>query len=142
MGKNVRVSGRQVTDTGTEQKVREPGVVRWWDRLWGAAWLLGSLWFAYLTARWFAAVAAPANLGALHYGLVAFAALFGLLVGMFLLSAAVIALTTGLEWLFARLGHPLPRPARAGVPPDPRLGATPTGAGAPPGPDPAPAEGK
>lgn len=89
-------------------------VVKWWDRFWGAVWMLGSVWIAYQTARWFNAMerAAPAELGVLRYGLLAFAFLFGLLVGAFLLSIAVIGLTTGCEWLLARLGKPLPRPAR------------------------------
>ena len=85
-------------------------LVLWWDRCWGAIWLLGSVWIAYLTARWFAQHATPSDLGALRWGLIAFAALFGLLLGMFGLSLAVIGITSGLEKLLARLGRPLPRP--------------------------------
>ena len=93
------------------------GWVRWWDRLWGAVWVLGSLWVAYQTARWFALNASPADLGPLRYALVAFAFVFGLLVGMALLSLAIIGVTVGLERLFARLGFPLRRPDRpAGSP--------------------------
>ena len=93
------------------------GWVRWWDRLWGAVWVLGSLWVAYQTARWFALNASPADLGPLRYALVAFAFVFGLLVGMALLSLAIIGVTVGLERLFARLGFPLRRPDRpAGLP--------------------------
>lgn len=85
-------------------------LVTWWDRFWGAVWLLGSVWIAYLTARWFAEHATPSDLGALRWGLIAFAALFGLLIGMFGLSLAVIGIMSGLEKLLARLGRPLPRP--------------------------------
>src|SRR3712207_6666156 len=90
--------------------VNDSRLVVWWDRFWGAVWLLGSLWIAYLTARWFADHATPSDLGALRWGLIAFAALSGLLLGMFGLSLAVIGITSGLEKLFARLGRPLPRP--------------------------------
>lgn len=82
-------------------------MVKWWDRFWGAVWMLGSLGTAYLTGRWFADHAAPADLGGLRYGLIAFSGLFGLLVGAFLLSIAVIGVTTGIEWLLARAGFPL-----------------------------------
>ena len=102
------------------------GWVRWWDRLWGAVWVLGSLWAAYQTARWFALNAAPADLGPLRYALVAFAFLFGLLIGMALLSLAIIGVTVGLERLFARLGHPMRRPEQpAGVPASGELPAQP-----------------
>jgi hypothetical protein len=86
-------------------------VVKWWDRFWGAAWMVGSAAVAYLTGRWFAENAAPADLGALRYGLIVFSALFGLLVGAFVLSLTVIGITTGIEWLFARAGHPMRPPA-------------------------------
>ena len=93
------------------------GWVKWWDRLWGAVWVLGSLWVAYATARWFALNASPPDLGPLRYALVAFAFVFGLLIGMALLSLAIIGVTVGLERLFARLGYPMPRPDRpAGSP--------------------------
>lgn len=82
-------------------------MVKWWDRLWGAVWIVGSIAAAYLTGRWFAQHAAPADLGALRYGLVAFSALFGLLVGALLLSIAVIGVTSGIEWLLKRAGYPL-----------------------------------
>ena len=85
-------------------------MVKWWDRLWGAVWMIGSVVVAYLTARWFAAHAAPADLGGLRYGLIVFAGLFGLLVGAFLLSVATIGITSGIEALFARAGHPFRRP--------------------------------
>lgn len=87
-------------------------MVKWWDRLWGAVWMVGSLLIAYRTARWFADHAAPADLGGLRYGLIAFSGLFGLLVGAFCLSLAVIGVTSGIEYLLARAGHPL-RPAQA-----------------------------
>jgi hypothetical protein len=86
-------------------------VVKWWDRFWGAVWMVGSVAAAYLTGRWFAENAAPADLGGLRYGLIVFSGLFGLLVGAFVLSIAVIGITTGVEWLFARAGHPLRPPA-------------------------------
>ncbi len=106
-------------------------MVKWWDRFWGAVWMLGSVWIAYQTARWFSDMerAAPAELGGLRYGLIAFAFLFGLLVGAFLLSIVVLGLTAGGEWLLARLGRPLPRPAREGA------AARPAGAPAPAAPD-------
>lgn len=85
-------------------------MIKWWDRFWGAVWMVGSLLIAYRTARWFADNAAPADLGGLRYGLIAFSGLFGLLVGAFCLSLAVIGITSGIEYLFARAGHPL-RPA-------------------------------
>jgi len=91
-------------------------VVKWWDRFWGAVWILGSVGAAYLTGRWFALYAAPANLGVLRYGLVAFSALFGLLVGALLISVAVIGITSGVEWLLRRVGHPL-RPDAPTAPP-------------------------
>jgi hypothetical protein len=87
-------------------------VVKWWDRFWGAVWMVGSAATAYLTGRWFAENAAPADLGGLRYGLIVFSGLFGLLVGAFVLSLAVIGITTGVEWLLARAGHPL-RPLAA-----------------------------
>jgi hypothetical protein len=82
-------------------------VVKWWDRFWGAVWMVGSAAVAYLTGRWFAQNAAPADLGGLRYGLIVFSGLFGLLVGAFVLSLTVIGITTGVEWLFARAGHPM-----------------------------------
>jgi len=85
-------------------------VVKWWDRFWSVAWFVGSGAIAYWTARWFAANASPADLGNLRYGLIAFSGLFGLLVGAFLTSIAVIAITSGIEALFARAGHPFRRP--------------------------------
>ena len=42
-------------------------VVKWWDWFWGAVWIIGSALVAYLTARWFAINAAPADLGVLRY---------------------------------------------------------------------------
>jgi hypothetical protein len=86
-------------------------VVKWWDRFWGAVWSIGSLAIAYFTGRWFAHNAAPADLGGLRYGLIAFAALFGWLVGAFCLSMLVIGITSGLERGFAKLGHPFVRPS-------------------------------
>lgn len=86
-------------------------MVKWWDRFWGAVWSIGSLAIAYFTGRWFAHNAAPADLGGLRYGLIAFAALFGWLVGAFCLSMLVIGITSGLERGFAKLGHPFVRPA-------------------------------
>ena len=90
-------------------------MVRWGDRFWGAAWMVGSAAVAYLTARWFAENAAPADLGGLRYGLIVFSGLFGLLVGAFVLSIAVIGITTGVEWLLARAGHPLRPPAASPI---------------------------
>lgn len=89
----------------------ETRLARWWDRFWGGLWVAGSLWIAYQTARWFAANASPAALGPLRYGLIVFAFLFGLLVGMAVLSLAIIAVTVALEWLLSKLGHPLRPPA-------------------------------
>ena len=89
-------------------------MIKWWDRFWGAVWMLGSLVVAYLTARWFATNAAPADLGGLRYGLIAFAGLFGLLVGALLLSIASIGIMTGVEALLARAGHPVRRPLPTG----------------------------
>ena len=86
-------------------------MVRWWDRFWGAVWVVGSAWIGYETARWFALNATPSDLGPLRYALVAFAFIFGLLLGMVGLSLAIIGATVGLERLFATLGHPLQRPA-------------------------------
>jgi hypothetical protein len=86
-------------------------VVKWWDRFWSAVWMIGSAVCAYVAGRWVAVNASPADLGGLRYGLIAFSGLFGLLVGAFCLSIAVIAVTTGLEWLFAKAGHPFHRPA-------------------------------
>lgn len=86
-------------------------MVKWWDRFWGAAWMVGSAAVAYLTARWFAENASPADLGGLRYGLIVFSGLFGLLIGAFVLSIAVIGITTGVEWLLARAGFPLRPPA-------------------------------
>lgn len=108
-------------------------MVAWWDRFWGAVWMVGSLLVAYLTARWFATNAAPADLGGLRYGLIVFSGLFGLLVGAFCLSLAVIGVTSGIEYLLARAGHPLrPAQATAETPivaivdaPDPAAGAEP-----------------
>jgi hypothetical protein len=85
-------------------------VVKWWDRFWGAAWMVGSAGAAYLTARWFAINATPSDLGGLRYGLIVFSGLFGLLVGAFCLSILVIGITTGVERLLARAGYPLRPP--------------------------------
>lgn len=85
-------------------------MVKWWDWFWGAVWIIGSALTAYLTARWFAINAAPADLGVLRYGLVAFSGLFGLLLGAFVLSVAIIGITSGSEWLLARWGYPLRPP--------------------------------
>jgi hypothetical protein len=95
-------------------------VVKWWDRFWGAVWMVGSVWIAYSTGRWMAANSAPADLGGLRYGLIAFSSLFGLLVGAFCLSLAVIGITTGIEYLFARAGFPLrpPQPSIVAIGPE------------------------
>jgi hypothetical protein len=85
-------------------------VAKWWDRFWGAAWMVGSVLIAYLTGRWIAVNSAPADLGSLRYGLIAFSSLFGLLVGAFCLSLAVIGITSGIEYLLARWGYPLRPP--------------------------------
>lgn len=85
-------------------------MVKWWDRFWSVAWFVGSGAVAYWTARWFAVNASPADLGGLRYGLIAFSGLFGLLVGAFLTSIAVIGITSGVEALAARAGHPFRRP--------------------------------
>ena len=85
-------------------------MVKWWDRFWGAVWMVGSGVVAYLTARWFATNAAPADLGGLRYGLIAFAGLFGLLVGALLLSIATIGIMSAVEGLLARAGRPVRRP--------------------------------
>ena len=85
-------------------------MVKWWDRFWSVAWFAGSAAIAYWTARWFAVNASPADLGGLRYGLIAFSGLFGLLVGAFLTSIAVSGITSGVESLFARAGHPFRRP--------------------------------
>ena len=84
-------------------------MVKWWDRFWGAVWMIGSVATAYLTARWFAINASPADLGGLRYGLIAFSGLFGLLVGAFLLSIATIGIMGGIEALLARAGRPVRR---------------------------------
>ena len=42
-------------------------MVKWWDRFWGAAWVVGSAWIGYETARWFALNATPSDLGPLRY---------------------------------------------------------------------------
>jgi hypothetical protein len=89
-------------------------VVKWWDRFWSVIWFVGSGLAAYWTARWFAVNASPADLGGLRYGLIAFSGLFGLLIGAFLTSIAVIGLTSGIEALFARAGHPFRRPPLEG----------------------------
>jgi hypothetical protein len=96
-------------------------VAKWWDRFWGAVWMVGSALSAYLTGRWFAANAAPADLGGLRYGLIVFSGLFGLLVGAFCLSLAVIGITTGIEYLLARAGFPLrpPQPSIVAIGPAP-----------------------
>lgn len=88
-------------------------MVKWWDRFWGAVWIVGSFWIAYQSALWFNNMerAAPADLGGLRYGLIGSAFIFGLLVGALLLSIAVIGVTIGFEWLFSKLGMPLRRPA-------------------------------
>jgi hypothetical protein len=101
--------------------MEECRVVKWWDWFWGAVWMVGSVAVAYLTARWFAENASPADLGGLRYGLIAFSGLFGLLVGAFVLSLTVIGITSGVEWLLARAGHPLRPPASSplAIAPDP-----------------------
>lgn len=85
-------------------------MVKWWDRFWGALWSIGSAAIAYKTARWFGANASPADLGPLRYGLIGFAFLFGLLVGMGVLSLLTIALMVVFERLLALLGYPMHRP--------------------------------
>ena len=85
-------------------------MVKWWDRFWGMVWFVGSAASAYWTARWFAVNASPADLGGLRYGLIAFSGLFGLLVGAFLTSIAVIGITSGIEARSARAGYPFLRP--------------------------------
>jgi hypothetical protein len=96
------------------------GVAKWWDRFWGAVWMVGSVLIAYATGKWMAANSAPADLGGLRYGLIAFSSLFGLLVGAFCLSLAVIGITTGIEYLLARAGFPLrpPQPSIVAIGPD------------------------
>ncbi len=89
-------------------------MVKWWDRFWGAAWMVGSVLIAYLTGRWIAVNSAPADLGSLRYGLIAFSSLFGLLVGAFCLSLAIIGITSGIEYLLARWGYPL-RPPQSSI---------------------------
>lgn len=85
-------------------------MVKWWDRFWGAVWFVSSWAIAYWTGRWFAINASPSDLGNLRYGLIAFSGLFGLLVGAFVMSLAVIGITSGIEALSARAGHPFVRP--------------------------------
>ncbi len=108
-----RIADRQAECEGERRDNSPQGegnVVKWWDRFWGAVWIIGSLAVAYLTARWFATNAAPADLGGLRYGLIAFSGLFGLLVGALLLSIASIGIMSGVEALLARAGYPLERP--------------------------------
>ena len=95
-------------------------MAKWWDRFWGAVWMVGSVLIAYLTGRWIAVNSAPADLGSLRYGLIAFSSLFGLLVGAFCLSIAVIGITSGIEYLLARWGYPLrpPQPSFLAIGPD------------------------
>jgi hypothetical protein len=95
-------------------------VAKWWDRFWGAVWMVGSVLIAYATGKWMAANSAPADLGGLRYGLIAFSSLFGLLVGAFCLSLAVIGITTGIEYLLARAGFPLrpPQPSIVAIGPE------------------------
>lgn len=88
-------------------------MVKWWDRFWGAVWIIGSVATAYLTARWFAINASPADLGGLRYGLIAFSGLFGLLIGAFILSIATVGIMGGVEALLARAGRPVRRPPPA-----------------------------
>lgn len=88
-------------------------MVKWWDRGWGALWVVGSAIIAFKTARWFAVNASPADLGPLRYGLIVFAFLFGMLVGMAVLSLAIIGVMVAFERLFAAIGRPLKRPALA-----------------------------
>lgn len=85
-------------------------MVKWWDRFWGALWAIGSAYIAFKTARWFATNASPADLGPLRYGLIAFAFLFGLLLGMAVLSLLTIGIMVALERLASALGHPFNRP--------------------------------
>jgi hypothetical protein len=82
--------------------------------------MVGSVLIAYLTGRWIAENSAPADLGGLRYGLIAFSGLFGLLVGAFCVSLAVIGITTGIEYLLARAGYPLrpPQPTIVAIGPD------------------------
>lgn len=96
-------------------------VAKWWDRFWGAVWVVGSVLIAYATGRWMAANSAPADLGSLRYPLIAVSSLFGLLVGSFCLSLAVIGVTTGIEYLLARAGFPLrpPQPSILAIGPYP-----------------------
>lgn len=95
-------------------------MAKWWDRFWGAVWVVGSLWIAYATGRWMAVNSAPADLGSLRYPLIVVSSLFGLLVGSFCLSLAVIGVTTGIEYLLARAGFPLrpPQPSIVAIGPD------------------------
>lgn len=88
-------------------------MVKWWDRFWGALWALGSAYIAFETARWFATNASPADLGPLRYGLIVFAFLFGLLLGMAVLSLLTIGIMVVLERLAGALGHPFNRPVSA-----------------------------
>lgn len=88
-------------------------VVKWWDRFWGALWAIGSAYIAFKTARWFATNASPADLGPLRYGLIGFAFLFGLLLGMAVLSLLTIGIMVALERLASALGHPFNRPMPA-----------------------------
>lgn len=88
-------------------------MVKWWDRFWGALWAIGSAYIAFRTARWFATNASPADLGPLRYGLIVFAFLFGLLLGMAVLSLLTIGIMVVLERLAGALGHPFNRPVPA-----------------------------
>lgn len=85
-------------------------MVKWWERFWGAVWMVGTVAIAYAAARWMAANAAPLDLGTLRYGLIATAGLFGLLLGALTVSLIVIGLMSGLERVAARLGYPLRDP--------------------------------
>ncbi len=87
------------------------GVIKWWERFWGAVWIIGSMGTAYWAARWMALNAAPVDLGAFRYGLIAFSGLLGWLVGAFVLSLTTIAIMSGLEFLLARVGINLRPPA-------------------------------
>lgn len=88
-------------------------MVKWWDRFWGALWAVGSAYIAFKTARWFATNASPADLGPLRYGLIVFAFLFGLLLGMAALSLFTIGCMVVLERLAGALGRPFNRPVPA-----------------------------
>ena len=109
---------RPGSPSGWAELTEESRVVKWWDRFWGVVWFVGSVWIGYLAARYVLLNATPAYLGAFgRYTLIAFAFLTAMLIGMAILSLAVMGVTIGLERLFVRLGRPLRRPAPAPAPP-------------------------